>query len=112
VPPIALWIARVQGVALLGLAIAIVVLAATSTTSLGPAFVISEAVGALLGAVLFGYATRYRQARTPVLLLEVIAVLISGQLLFAAHRVLIALLVGLPALAATVAIVLGARGEE
>ncbi len=108
-PPVALWITRAQAVALVGVGIAVVVLAATSPTSLGPAFVVSEIAAALGGAVLLGYGSAHRRARTPILLLEVIAVGVAGQLV-SVHRPLIASAVGLPALAAAVALLLGARG--
>ncbi|MGH3049182.1 MAG: hypothetical protein ACRDLK_03415 [Gaiellaceae bacterium] len=107
-PPFAVWIVRVQALALVGLAVAAVVLAATSTTSLGAGFVISEVVAALVVAVLIGVPTRHRRVRAPILLLELIAVGIAGQLV-ADGRPLVAVAVGVPALVAAVAIILGER---
>jgi hypothetical protein len=111
VPPLAVWITRVQGVALAGLAIAVVVLSATSTTSLAVAFVASEVVGALLLAVMLLAMPRRRWLRTPTLLMEIIAALISLQL-GVDHRIPIAVLVGLPSLVATVGILGAARSED
>ncbi len=110
-PPLAVWITRVQAVALAGLAVAVVVLSATSHTSLAGAFVASEVVAALLLAVMFVVAERRRWLRTPVLLIEIIAVLISLQL-GVDHRVPIAVAVGLPSLVATVAILGAARTDD
>lgn len=106
--PVALWITRLQAVALVGLAIAVVVLAATSTTSLPVGFTVTEVVVALLGAVLLGYVSEHPRARTPILLLEIIAVGVAVQLV-TNGRPLIAVVVGVPALVAAVAVVLGAR---
>ncbi len=110
-PPFVLWVTRLQAVAMAGLAIAVVVLAATSTTSLGIGFVITEVIAATFGAWLFGLGTRYRRARTPILLLEIIAVGIAGQL-FVDSRPLIGVAVGVPALVVTVGILLAARSES
>ena len=110
-PPLALWITRLQALALVGLAVAVVVLSATSHTSLAAAFVASEVVLALLVAVMFVLADRRRWLRTPVLLLEIIAVLVSLQL-GVDHRIPIAVLVGLPSLVATVAILGAARTDD
>lgn len=109
-PTLAVWIARLQAVALVGLAIAVIVLAVTSTTSLGDGFVVTEIVVALLAALLLGAGTRLRRARVPILLLELIAVGVAGQL-FSVHRPGIAVAVGLPAVVAAVTIVVGAREE-
>ena len=106
------WILRAQAVGLLGLAISVLVLTGTSRTSLGPALLASEVLAAVGGAALLVAAGRYRRLRTPVLLLEIIAVLIAGQLFVSAHRVLIALVVGVPAVVATVTLLLTARAEH
>lgn len=106
--PVALWITRLQAVALVGLAIAVVVLAATSATALPVGFTVSEVVVALLSAVLLGYVSVHPRARTPILLLEIIAVGVAVQLL-KTDRPLVAVAVGVPALIAAVTIVLGAR---
>lgn len=106
--PVALWITRLQAVALVGLAVAVVVLAVTSTTSLPVGFTVTEVVVALLGATLLGYVSEHPRARTPILLLEIIAVGVAVQLV-TNGRPLIAVVVGVPALVAAVAIVLGAR---
>jgi hypothetical protein len=111
VPPLAAWIARVQAVALVGLAIAAVVLAATSTTSLSIGFLITEVVAALAVAALLAVPTRHRRVRVPILLLELIAVGIAGQLV-SDDRALVAVAVGVPALVAAVTIVAGARQED
>lgn len=108
-PPLAVWIARVQAVALVGLALAAIVLAATSTTSLGIGFLVSEVVAALVVAGLLAVPT-HRRVRVPILLLELIAVGIAGQLV-SDGRALIAVAVGVPALAAAVMIVVGARQD-
>lgn len=110
-PPLAVWIARVQAVALVGLAVAAVVLAATSTTSLSVGFLVAEVVAALALAVLLAVPTRHRRARVPILLLELIAVGIAGQLV-SDRRALIAAVVGVPAFVAAVTIVAGARHER
>ncbi|HEX7355452.1 MAG TPA: hypothetical protein VF288_11545 [Mycobacteriales bacterium] len=107
---VAVWIVRIQALALVGLAVAAVVLAATSTTSLGAGFVISEVVAALAVAALIGLPTRHRRLRAPILLLELIAVGIAGQLA-SDHRPLIAVAVGVPALVAALAILLGERAR-
>lgn len=106
--PAATWICRAQGVALIGLAVVVAVLAVTSRTSLPVAFTVVEVVVALLAAVLFGVVGGHPRARTPILLLEIIAVGVAGELI-KDSRVLIGLVVGVPALAATVLILLGAR---
>lgn len=87
---------------------AVAVLAATSKTSLPVAFTLVEVVVALLAAVLFGVVGGHPRARTPILLLEIIAVGVAGELI-KSSRLPIGLLVGLPALAATALILLGAR---
>lgn len=110
-PPLVVWVSRLQALALLGLAIAVVVLAATSTTSLGGGFVITEVVACLVGAWLFGYAVRWRRARAPILLFEVIAVGIAGQL-FTVGRWYVALPVGLPALAVAIGVLATQRDEN
>lgn len=110
VPNAVLWLARLQGTALAGLGVAVIALAATSTTSLSAGFVVVEVLLCVFGAWLFGYAARWRRARAPILLLEIIAVLISGQLL-RDGRVVVGLVVGLPALAASVGILLAARED-
>jgi hypothetical protein len=104
------WICRLQALALLGLAVVVVVLSTRSHSSLAPAFVISEVVGALLVAALFASAGRHRLVRTPILLVEIIAALISAQLVLD-HRAPIAVAVGVPALVATVLILAAARDE-
>lgn len=107
-PPLAVWIVRAQALALVGLAITVVVLAGTSTTSLGAGFVITEVVAALVVAAAIGIPTRHRRVRVPILLLELIAIGIAGQLV-SDHRPLVAVVVGVPALVAAIAIVLGER---
>jgi hypothetical protein len=108
VPPLAVWIVRVQAVALFGLAVAAIVLATTSTTSLSIGFLITEVAAALAVAALFAVPTRHRRVRVPILLLELIAVGIAGQLV-SDGRPIIAVAVGVPALVAAVTILLASR---
>ncbi|HEY5335607.1 MAG TPA: hypothetical protein VIJ71_06255 [Mycobacteriales bacterium] len=110
-PPLAAWIARVQALALVGLAITAVVLAVTSTTSLSLGFLIAEVVAAVAVALLLAVPTRNRRLRVPILLLELIAVGIAGQLV-SDGRAIIAVAVGVPALVAAVLIVVGARDDS
>lgn len=110
VPPLALWITRAQAVCLVGLAVAVIVLALTDRVALGVGFLVAEVVGVIAGAVLLGCYCRRRRARTPILLLQIIAVGVSTQL-YGDHRRLVAVAVGLPALVSAAAIVWAAREQ-
>ncbi|HEY5334882.1 MAG TPA: hypothetical protein VIJ71_02540, partial [Mycobacteriales bacterium] len=74
-------------------------------------FLIAEVVAAVAVALLLAVPTRNRRVRVPILLLELIAVGIAYQLV-SDGRPFIALAVGVPALAAAVLIVVGARHDS
>ena len=109
-PRLALMVARVQALALVGIAVAVLVLATGSRRTLAAGFLATEVLLALAAAALLGIAAGHRRARTPILLVEIIAVGVSTQLL-TGHRVLAAVLVGPPALVQVILILRAARFE-
>lgn len=110
-PRAARVVCGVQAVALVAVAVALVVLSLATSLTLSVAFLLVDVGLALAGAALLGPLAGRRRLRTPVLLLELIAVLVSTQL-YGNHRLLAALAVGVPALAAIVLLLQSARGER
>lgn len=97
-------ICRTQAAALVGLSVALLVLAANSTLTLAPGFLAVDVVGALLVAAVLGYGSTRPRLRTAVLLVELIALPVAYGLL-TSNRVGLALLVGVPALATVVLLI-------
>jgi hypothetical protein len=93
-----------QAVALVALAVALVVVSATSDLTIGVGFVLADVVGLVLIAALLTLGQTRRRARTPIALAELIAVLVSYQL-GTGGRPWIAVAVGVPALVAFVLVV-------
>ena len=107
-PRSVVWLCRAEAVALLAGAVALLVLSATSRGSLSGAYLAADVVIALLVAALLTVAAGRRRARTPILMVQILAVLISTQI-WQSGRHLLALAVGVPALVCGVLIVLAAR---
>ena len=92
-PPVVLWLCRLEAAGLLAGAVAIAALAATSRVTHSVGFVAADVVAALLLGLLLTVGAVRTWARTPVLLVQLFAVLISTQL-WSSGRVGIALAVG------------------
>jgi hypothetical protein len=102
------WLLALQALALTAGAIAIVVLTATSHTTYSTGFIVTDVVGAILLATLLIAGPQRRWARTPIVLVELIAVLVSFQV-WTSGRHWIALAVGIPATVALVLLLLANR---
>ncbi|HVV31091.1 MAG TPA: hypothetical protein VHC41_09440 [Mycobacteriales bacterium] len=110
-PPLAVWLCRLQALALVGGAIALLVLSATSDVSTGAGFLAVDVIVALAVATLLATVPKRPWARTPILLTELIAVLVSTQL-WSADRHAVALAVGIPALVLVVTVVAASRAPR
>ena len=105
------WLCRAQAAALLAGAVTLLALAGTSHRTLGAGYLAAVVVVAVLVAVLLLRGPGRRRARTPILLTELLAVLISTQV-WTSGREALALVIGLPALAAVVLIGATVRGPR
>jgi hypothetical protein len=108
---LAVWLCRLQALALVGGAIALLVLSATSDVSTGAGFLAVDVIVALAVATLLATVPKRPWARTPILLTELIAVLVSTQL-WSADRHAVALAVGIPALVLVVTVVAASRAPR
>lgn len=99
---------RVQAAALVVLAVLLVGLALSARWSVPAGFLVADVLAALAVAALLALAPGRRRARGPVLLLELLAVAVGGQLL-AGGRPLIGGVVGVPAAVAVGLLIAGYR---
>lgn len=109
--PLTRALLALQAAALVGGAIAILALTATSHVTHSAGFVVADVVVTVLVASLLLWGPRRRWARTPILLVELIAVLVSFQV-WTSGREWIALGVGVPALLALLLLLLANRRTD
>jgi len=109
--PLVRGLLAVQAAALVAGAIAIVVLSATSDSQLAAGYIVTDVVVTILLAALLVLGPNRRRARTPILLVELIAVLVSLQV-WSSGRPWIALAVGVPAAVALLLLLAAYRPDH
>lgn len=106
--PAVLWVCRAEALALIAGALVIVVLTQTSHATHSVGFLVADAAFAILLALLLTAGALRSWARTPVLMVQVLAVLVSTQL-WTSGRHGVALCVGLPGLVTAILILRDVR---
>jgi hypothetical protein len=105
------WLCRAQAAALIAGAATLLVLAGTSHRTLAAAYLATVVAVAVAVAALLVWGPGRRRARTPILLTELLAVLISTQV-WTSGREALAVDIGLPALVVVVLIGATVRGPR